>query len=1028
MRQAFYLLPRADDILTGAQPADVYATEASGAKHSVSGDTLALADQLQKAPFQGCPSSSGWHGSDCWDPAKQLITLIERMQEEFRDFSPNLEHLLKRDDGRQLFVSGEQNMNLMRLPWELIWCENEFPVLKDKWQIARCLRILDDPSGDTSSTPGLRAARLHEASSLRVLVIVGSLAMGRTKRAAGGTVQDTINALRKALEGDLKRHNLTFHVAAHPSLEHKHALDCSEQGELAARIAAILSEDGGYDIVHFVGHSAAAGADYAKSLMFSASEGNKELSLPIEDFAAALQPTDLQPTEGTRLVVLHACRIREYIAEQLLPVVDHVVAMGAMVPPEIGKAFSKGFYGALAEGKSVGFATNAGRKAIGELEDPKLRSLNWLPIHWTAVWGDAPFLDPERSVLVAYLKHVEKNNRKLHWITKDPFKLEVGVELSIQPNVDSDAATDGDEEFRTARRLDDSHVVADLLGDAKNLTSPGNSHHCWAILGKPGSGKTTVLRLLAREQALACARALARGEDLAQFKAPMLIPIIGKLRSFDGLSPNDSQLRTWLEFVIFDVAITGTRRKMLLDLLEQAAKNGQAVLMFDGLDEVVEHLEIVNGLLRVVSSEDWTTPVLVTSRPFEFNLQEHADFAVARLLDLSYPQRRDLLGAWFENTRGKGADAERLADLVLEKIGISGRVFEMAGTPLFLVLMAVSANDDDQAGTTISFPDRRHEFLDKIIRTLARGRHRPDPQAPASASLNQALAPLNQTIAVLRWVACSMIESPGANHLLRPAGKLLADCPPDTLKAALTEAMTGHLHRAAEAPVIVEEPDQRLALRRRQQRPGAGITALGELCPHRGPRQGVDPPADRLPGHPPSSAWHSSMPCGRQPPSESCGPIGQRAQAVAAAAASSRGWERRLSISFGQTWTKRGSSRSQSTRRRVAKGEWVSRACTSTRSLKTPPQWAERTGCQTTLSGLTKASKSPSGACTKAIPPVMPAAKLSPTDPKITAVPPVMYSQPLSPQPSTTAKAPELRTQKRSPARPAAKSVPEVAP
>ena len=43
-------------------------------------------------------------------------------------------------------------------------------------------------------------------------------------------------------------------------------------------------------------------------------------------------------------------------------------------------------------------------------------------------------------------------------------------------------------------------------------------------------------------------------------------------------------------------------------------------------------------------------------------------------------------------------------------------------------------------------------------------------------------------------------------------------------------------------------------------------------------------------------------------------------------------------------------------------------------------------------------------------------------------MPPVMYSQPLEPQPSTTATAPELRTAKRSPAWPAANSLPAVAP
>lgn len=47
-----------------------------------------------------------------------------------------------------------------------------------------------------------------------------------------------------------------------------------------------------------------------------------------------------------------------------------------------------------------------------------------------------------------------------------------------------------------------------------------------------------------------------------------------------------------------------------------------------------------------------------------------------------------------------------------------------------------------------------------------------------------------------------------------------------------------------------------------------------------------------------------------------------------------------------------------------------------------------------------------------------PAPKFLPVAPRMTAVPPVMYSQPWSPQPSTTAEAPELRTQKRSAATP----------
>ena len=57
-----------------------------------------------------------------------------------------------------------------------------------------------------------------------------------------------------------------------------------------------------------------------------------------------------------------------------------------------------------------------------------------------------------------------------------------------------------------------------------------------------------------------------------------------------------------------------------------------------------------------------------------------------------------------------------------------------------------------------------------------------------------------------------------------------------------------------------------------------------------------------------------------------------------------------------------------------------------------------------------------------------PRRKFAPIRPRMTATPPVMYSQPFEPQPSITTLAPELRTANRSPARPAAKRWPSVAP
>ena len=63
-----------------------------------------------------------------------------------------------------------------------------------------------------------------------------------------------------------------------------------------------------------------------------------------------------------------------------------------------------------------------------------------------------------------------------------------------------------------------------------------------------------------------------------------------------------------------------------------------------------------------------------------------------------------------------------------------------------------------------------------------------------------------------------------------------------------------------------------------------------------------------------------------------------------------------------------------------------------------------------------------------AMPPVIPAAKLSPISPRITTFPPVIYSQPFVPQPSITAVAPEFLTANLSPASPEANRYPDVAP
>ena len=108
--------------------------------------------------------------------------------------------------------------------------------------------------------------------------------------------------------------------------------------------------------------------------------------------------------------------------------------------------------------------------------------------------------------------------------------------------------------------------------------------------------------------------------------------------------------------------------------------------------------------------------------------------------------------------------------------------------------------------------------------------------------------------------------------------------------------------------------------------------------------------------------------------------------------------------------------------------EFVYVTCSLIISLSSRASYLFDTSSVNTIDLLVLIYKSLSSSRTYAIPPLIPAAKFFPVFPSITTLPPVMYSQPWSPTPSTTAVAPELRTQKRSPATPLIKAFPLVAP
>mmetsp|Transcript_18873 Transcript_18873/g.47877 ORF Transcript_18873/g.47877 Transcript_18873/m.47877 type:complete len:225 (-) Transcript_18873:4340-5014(-) len=147
------------------------------------------------------------------------------------------------------------------------------------------------------------------------------------------------------------------------------------------------------------------------------------------------------------------------------------------------------------------------------------------------------------------------------------------------------------------------------------------------------------------------------------------------------------------------------------------------------------------------------------------------------------------------------------------------------------------------------------------------------------------------------------------------------------------------------------------------------------------------------------------------------------ALASASLSASARRYSR------GNTFLKCTFSLSQLIRMRRATSEPVNLRWRWIMDLSTRTSSANSTGNRSSLTSLLHSDLNwPWLSYTYAMPPLMPAPKFLPVPPRMTATPPVMYSQAWSPTPSTTARAPELRTQKRSAAMPRKYASPLTAP
>ncbi|MCC5669091.1 HEAT repeat domain-containing protein [Nostoc sp. CHAB 5784] len=221
------------------------------------------------------------------------------------------------------------------------------------------------------------------------------------------------------------------------------------------------------------------------------------------------------------------------------------------------------------------------------------------------------------------------------------------------------------------------------------------------ILGDPGSGKSTLLQFLALNWA----------ESPLDNVISLPIPLLIELRTYMRRR-EDKECNNFLEF--FHKCSGAIAHLNQLELDKQL-KAGNALVMFDGLDEVFDpgkREDVITDIHRFTNDYP-NVQVIVTSRIIGYKPQRllNAEFRHFILQDLDSEQIQDFIYRWHELTFTDAVDKVRKRERLQRGIEASKSIAELAGNPLLLTMMAILNRNQE-------LPRDRAELYNQASRVL----------------------------------------------------------------------------------------------------------------------------------------------------------------------------------------------------------------------------------------------------------------------------------------------------------------------
>ena len=294
-----------------------------------------------------------------------------------------------------------------------------------------------------------------------------------------------------------------------------------------------------------------------------------------------------------------------------------------------------------------------------------------------------------------------------------------------------------------------------------------NSGSQHVILGEPGSGKSTLLRFLA------LAGISLPLQQRYKVKPDVRLPILVTLRRYAEELKSRKNL-SLIDYIQESVTADFSLRAADLEFFEYYLQTGQAILLFDGLDELPNPAlkEIVRDRIQTLVTTYPGNTAVTTSRivgysgAFAFDRKE---FIHHRITKLSLPEIEQFVDDWYSSRIDDERDRhENVQDLTrILRNDDHKAIRELAENPLLLTIVTLVHRID------AVLPDERFVLYQKCTETLLNTWHtwkfREDQPNRTKTERNNR----RRMEAVAWWMHSQSVSSKASQNAVVPSRTLL---------------------------------------------------------------------------------------------------------------------------------------------------------------------------------------------------------------------------------------------------------------